>query len=317
MKGTVPVLFAGAKLMAQCLANAVTQAAAVKQMRRRQEQAGTTMKNKLFLAASVLALALTSCGQPAASPTPTAMAPEPTIGMPNPAAVYCQEQGYAVENRTDENGGQYGMCIFPDGSECDEWAYYRGECSPGGPPAPTAAASLTPTKTPAPEPTSLPTVVGGTATWPRYVHEEYGFSFQYPPDWVVEPDANPISTLYGHALFVRPADESARVSLRVVFRRAGEDILLWPTGVGEGEFVERDSVPFLGGTLKRVALVCDGRDQSVWYKSVMGDQQPRGDLEFSFILAYRGACSDGYSLPEQVQAIGNMIVTSFEIQPMD
>lgn len=275
------------------------------------------MTHRLLLAASVLAFALTSCGQPATPPTPAATAPEPTIGMPNPAAVYCEEQGYAVEIRTDENGGQYGVCVFPDGSECDEWAYYRGECSPGESPAPTVAAAPTPAKTSAPEPTAPPTVVGGYATWPRYTHEEYGFSFQYPPDWVVEPDASPISTLYGHALFVRPADESARVSLRVVFRRADEDILLWPTGAGEGEFVERGSVQFIGGTLKRVVLVCEGRDQSVWYESVAGDENRRGDLEFSFILAYGGACSEGYSLPEQVQAIGNMIVTSFESQPMD
>jgi hypothetical protein len=237
--------------------------------------------------------------------------------MPNPAAVYCEEQGYAVEIRTDENGGQYGVCLFPDGSECDEWAYYRGECSPGESPAPTAAATLAPTQTPAPEPTALPTVAGGYANWPRYTHAEYGFSFQYPPDWVVEPDANPTSTLYGHALFIRPADGSARVNLRVVFRRADEDVLLWPTGAGDGEFVERDSVQFIGSTLKRVVLVCEGRDQSVWYESVTGDGNRRGDLEFSFILAYRGACPDGYSLPEQVQAIGNMIVTSFEIQTND
>ncbi|MGA1825552.1 MAG: DUF333 domain-containing protein [bacterium] len=32
------------------------------------------------------------------------------------------------EIRTDEEGGQYGICVFEDGSECDEWAYFRGEC---------------------------------------------------------------------------------------------------------------------------------------------------------------------------------------------
>ena len=41
-----------------------------------------------------------------------------------------QESGQ-VEIRTDADGGQYGVCIFADGSECDEWAFYRGECSPG------------------------------------------------------------------------------------------------------------------------------------------------------------------------------------------
>ncbi len=53
-------------------------------------------------------------------------------GVPNPASAYCEEQGYTLEIRTDENGGQYGVCVFPDGSECDEWAFYRGECGPGG-----------------------------------------------------------------------------------------------------------------------------------------------------------------------------------------
>jgi putative hemolysin len=52
--------------------------------------------------------------------------------MPNPASVYCEEQGGTVDIRTDpETGGQVGYCVFADGSECDEWAFYRGECAPG------------------------------------------------------------------------------------------------------------------------------------------------------------------------------------------
>ena len=50
--------------------------------------------------------------------------------LPNPAAVHCQEQGYLYEIRTAADGGQSGVCIFPGGSECDEWAFYRGECGP-------------------------------------------------------------------------------------------------------------------------------------------------------------------------------------------
>ena len=45
----------------------------------------------------------------------------------NPASVYCEEQGGNLEIREGE-GGQYGMCVLPDGTECDEWAYYSGEC---------------------------------------------------------------------------------------------------------------------------------------------------------------------------------------------
>jgi putative hemolysin len=52
-------------------------------------------------------------------------------GLPNPASVTCEENGGRVEMRTNENGVA-GICVFPDGSECDEWAYYRGECAPEG-----------------------------------------------------------------------------------------------------------------------------------------------------------------------------------------
>ena len=84
----------------------------------------------------VLALAL--CGlilgcQPAsiqkADETPTS-APADTAGLPNPATVHCQEQGYDYEIRTAADGSQSGVCIFPDGSECDEWAFFEGECGP-------------------------------------------------------------------------------------------------------------------------------------------------------------------------------------------
>ena len=50
--------------------------------------------------------------------------------MANPASAYCEDQGYKLEIVTAEDGSQSGLCIFPDGSSCDEWAYYRGECGP-------------------------------------------------------------------------------------------------------------------------------------------------------------------------------------------
>jgi putative hemolysin len=69
----------------------------------------------------------------------------PETGMPNPAAVYCEEQGYAYEIRTAADGSQSGVCIFDDGSECDGWAFYRGECKPGAiagdAPTPTVSAA--------------------------------------------------------------------------------------------------------------------------------------------------------------------------------
>jgi len=74
----------------------------------------------------VVTLWLVGCAAP---PTPAAPAAE--LDMPNPASVYCEEQGGKIEIRTQDDGGQYGVCIFPDGSECEEWAFFRGECKPG------------------------------------------------------------------------------------------------------------------------------------------------------------------------------------------
>lgn len=51
--------------------------------------------------------------------------------LANPAAVYCSEQGAEYEIREHEDGGQYGVCIFDDGSECDAWDFFRGDCAPG------------------------------------------------------------------------------------------------------------------------------------------------------------------------------------------
>ncbi len=70
----------------------------------------------------IFAIALVGCG----------VIDEPDdVGMPNPASVYCEEQGGTLEIREDESGGQYGVCVFEDGSECEEWAFYRGDCEPG------------------------------------------------------------------------------------------------------------------------------------------------------------------------------------------
>ena len=62
--------------------------------------------------------------------------------MPNPASVYCEQNGNKLEIQTASDGSQSGVCIFPDGSTCDEWAYYRGECSPAAPIGPTPATTV-------------------------------------------------------------------------------------------------------------------------------------------------------------------------------
>jgi len=36
--------------------------------------------------------------------------------------------GYDCETRKDAVGNEYGVCIFPDSSECNEWDFFRGKC---------------------------------------------------------------------------------------------------------------------------------------------------------------------------------------------
>jgi putative hemolysin len=47
------------------------------------------------------------------------------VTLANPAAVWCKEMGYSYEIRTNDDGGQYGVCIFPNGTEQDAWKAYN------------------------------------------------------------------------------------------------------------------------------------------------------------------------------------------------
>jgi putative hemolysin len=86
---------------------------------------------KRILTFTIILIMLTSC-------TP----PQTQAGLPNPASVYCEQNGNKLEIRTATDGSQSGVCFFPDGSECDEWAYYREECGPAAQISTTPAAAV-------------------------------------------------------------------------------------------------------------------------------------------------------------------------------
>jgi uncharacterized protein len=71
------------------------------------------------------ALALIAVTLPGCASTPRET---DNVGLPNPASENCVEQGGRLDIRENTGGDQYGVCVFDDGSECDEWAFYRGEC---------------------------------------------------------------------------------------------------------------------------------------------------------------------------------------------
>lgn len=56
--------------------------------------------------------------------------PEAGSQIVNPASSNCKENGGSVEIR-ENDGGQVGFCVFDDKSECEEWAFWRGNCKKG------------------------------------------------------------------------------------------------------------------------------------------------------------------------------------------
>lgn len=47
------------------------------------------------------------------------------VGMADPAAVWCIEQGYTYETRKNPDGSEYGVCILANGTAVDAWELYR------------------------------------------------------------------------------------------------------------------------------------------------------------------------------------------------
>ena len=76
------------------------------------------MKTKTFGLVALLAigcLTLTGCNK--------TENPDENVGIANPASVYCEEQGGTLNL-------EEWLCMFSDGSYCEQWAYERWECQP-------------------------------------------------------------------------------------------------------------------------------------------------------------------------------------------
>jgi putative hemolysin len=255
-------------------------------------------------------IALISCSpsptQPRVAPVPTA---SPQANMPNPASVYCEEQGNRLEIRTAADGNQTGICIFPDSSECDEWAYFRKECGS----ATQSATSFSPAAIPTAMPIDPADYQQG---WWTYKHSTYGFSIMLPEDWVVEETTTFDPLMSGHSLNLHSTYGTENI--RLAFRRVGEDIRLWPTGVGQGEFIQQGTLDIAGQPARRFLLVCPNGDvTALWYHG-SEEAQPniaRGDMEFGFIYSIGSHCDPGLSIGGKTQHLGEMIIASLKVVP--
>lgn len=78
-----------------------------------------------MLAICLLGAVATAAQEPTATPKPAAT-------LANPASDNCVSKGgrLIIEQRGD--GGAYGVCLFEDNRQCEEWALFRAECPVGG-----------------------------------------------------------------------------------------------------------------------------------------------------------------------------------------
>jgi len=209
-----------------------------------------------------------------------------------------------VEIRTAEDGSQSGACIFPDGSECDEWAYYRGECGPAN----QSGSDTSPTAIP----TALPIDPNDYQGWWTYTQDQYGFSIMLPEDWKVQEITTGDSLLNGHMLNLY----TEGYNIRMAFRHVGEEVLLWPTGVGSGEFIEQGTLELAGEPASRFYFICpNGVLNTIWYHG-NGDEPNilRGEIEFSFILGLTDFyCEESHSIDRKIQHVGEMIIASLQV----
>jgi uncharacterized protein len=58
--------------------------------------------------------------------------PQPGGQIANPASVNCTKQGGQLVIQKRGDGGEYGICLFEDNRQCEEWALLNGDCPLGG-----------------------------------------------------------------------------------------------------------------------------------------------------------------------------------------
>jgi len=184
--------------------------------------------------------------------------------------------------------------------------------------SPTSQPASTETNPPAASPSAIPTALpiseGEYEGWWTYTHDQGAFSLQLPTDWVVDETTSPLS-MDTNTLKIRPKADSSPLMIRLTFRNTGEEFLIWPTGVGAGEFLEGSTLDIDGVSARRMYFVCPtGQVNSIWYMGIDTPQIERGSLEFGFIYTYTEVyCEEGYSLDGKEQHIGELIIASLQV----
>ncbi len=82
------------------------------------------MRSALAVVGVAVAVTIAACsdgdGGIGGSGTPKADEDERgSVGVPPTASEYCKKLGFTIADS---------QCTFPDGTSCEQWAFYRGEC---------------------------------------------------------------------------------------------------------------------------------------------------------------------------------------------
>lgn len=93
----------------------------------------TSRQTKLFRAglAGAFLLALAGCGEDGEEKAADSSAPADEVQIPNPASQNCAAMG-GMHEAAESPLGTYGICVFEDNRQCEEWALLKGACPEGG-----------------------------------------------------------------------------------------------------------------------------------------------------------------------------------------
>ena len=266
-----------------------------------------TMRQRMRVVLMTLAVpvvvVMSGCAATTAQITKPPATPS-TSQLPNPAAVYCEEQGYDYQIRTAADGSQYGVCVFDDASECDGWAYYRHTCGPDQDQGLTPSDDGSAAGAPVAEENSVD-------EWLTYENVEYGVSFRYPSSWsltAVAAGEERAGGLSSNAVHLN------RGTLRLVieFKRPDEATIMGPGGRPAGDVYDRGTVALLGQEIPRHVLVYEGKDKSVFCGERFADLEfyVQLDGDSDDVVSY-----DAIELTADAQAEVDAIVESFARHP--
>jgi putative hemolysin len=91
-----------------------------------------TRRNRVIELALLWCLASATVGCASTAMPSSSRVQESTAQIANPASAYCVNRGGTLSIRKRGDGGEYGLCVFDDDRQCEEWAMFRGDCPIGG-----------------------------------------------------------------------------------------------------------------------------------------------------------------------------------------